>query len=160
MKLNHSIDGGIRQGEPPYRPVAEGAANSAKRPWLHSIPKPVAVEARAKIFWGASTATVREYLQSKNVEEEDALALIEEVLRERAQVVRAEGVAKTWTGALLVLVPIGYFLIAQMLGFLMLKLFAGLIVLGLFGLLRLTKGLSMMLSPRSVSGDLSNADEV
>jgi hypothetical protein len=127
---------------------------------MHSISKPVAMEARAKIFWGRSTAEVLEFLQSKNVAEKDALALIEEVLAERAQEVRAEGVTKTWTGALLVLVPIGYFLIALILDFLMLKLFAALLVVGLFGLARFAKGLSMVLGPRSVSGDLSNADEI
>jgi hypothetical protein len=127
---------------------------------MHSISKPVAMEARAKIFWGRSTAEVLEFLQSKNVAEKDALALIEEVLAERTQEVRAEGVTKTWTGALLVLVPIGYFLIALILDFLMLKLFAALLVVGLFGLARFAKGLSMVLSPRSVSGDLSNADEI
>jgi hypothetical protein len=127
---------------------------------MSSIPKSVAVEARAQLFWGKSTFEVLEFLQSKNVENREALALIAEVLAERAQEVRADGVTKIWTGALLVLVPIAYFLIALLLGFLMVKLFVGLIVVGLFGVLRLAKGLFMVLSPRSVSGDLSNEDTV
>lgn len=34
MKSDHSIDGGIREGEPPYRPAAEGAATQVRRSWL------------------------------------------------------------------------------------------------------------------------------
>jgi hypothetical protein len=34
VKSTDSIDGAIRQGEPPYRPAAEGQEASAKRPWL------------------------------------------------------------------------------------------------------------------------------
>ena len=125
---------------------------------MSSIPQSVAVEARAKIFWGASAETVLEFLMSNNVEVKDALALIEEVLTERAESVRSEGVTKMWTGALLVTVPIGYFFIAVLLGCLMVKLFAGLILVGLFGVARLASGLSMVRNPRSVGGDLSNAD--
>src|SRR5579859_7630117 len=100
---------------------------------MPSIPESVASEARAKIIWGASPDTVLKFLKSNNVEEKDALALIEEVLTERAQVVRSEGVMKIWTGALLVMVPVSYFLIAMLVGFLLVKLFVGLILVGLYG---------------------------
>jgi hypothetical protein len=126
---------------------------------MSSIPQSVAVEARAKIIWGASADAVLKFLISQNVKEKDALALIEEILTERAELVRGEGVTKIWTGALLVMVPIGYFCIALLLGFLMVKLFACLILVGLFGAARLTRGLLMVRNPRAVSGDLSNTDE-
>jgi hypothetical protein len=126
---------------------------------MSSIPQSVAVEARAKIIWGASPATVLAFLKSQNVEEKNARALIEELLTERAELVRREGVTKMWSGALLVLVPIGYFFLTVLLEVLMVKLFGCLILVGLFGVARIANGLSMVRNPRSISGDLSNADE-
>lgn len=127
---------------------------------MGAVPESVAVEARAKIFWGASPDAVLAFLKSNNVEEKDARALIEAVLTERAEEVRSEGVRKIWSGALLVLVPIGYYVVAWvLLGFLLVKLFAALILVGLFGVARLAKGLSMATNPRSIGGDLSNPDE-
>jgi hypothetical protein len=122
-----------------------------------AVPESVAVEARAKIFWGASPDTVLQFLISNNVGEHDARELVEAVLTERAKSVRSEGVTKIWSGALLAMVPVGYFLVSwELLGFVLLKLLVALGVVGLFGLARLAKGLSMAISPRSVSGDLSN----
>jgi hypothetical protein len=117
------------------------------------------VEARAKIFWGASPDTVLQFLKSNNVEEKDARALIEAVLTERAESVRSDGMTKMWSGALLVMVPLGYFFIAWvLLGFLQVKLFAAMVVVGLFGAVRLINGIFMVANPRSVGGDLSNTD--
>lgn len=126
---------------------------------MSSIPEPVAVEARAKLMWGESPTKVLAFLQSKQVEEKVALALLEEVQAERAETIRAEGMTKIWSGALLALLPIGYYFAGRMLGFWLIKLFAGLIVVGAYGLVRLTNGLSMAVRPRAVTGDLSNAKE-
>ena len=126
---------------------------------MHSIPEAVAVEARAKIIWGASTDSVLKFLKDQNVTEKDAMALLEEILTERAEMVRSEGITKIWSGALLVMVPVGYFCIALLLGSLRVRLFAALILVGLYGAARLTRGLLMVRNPRSVSGDLSNADD-
>jgi hypothetical protein len=129
------------------------------RKTMASIPESVASEARAKLIWGASPDTVLKLLKSNNVEEKDARALIEEVLTERAKVVRSEGMTKIWTGALLVIVPVSYYVVSWVLiGFLLVKLFIGLILVGLFGVFRLATGLSMVANPRSISGDLSNTD--
>ncbi|QJW96677.1 hypothetical protein [Frigoriglobus tundricola] len=124
---------------------------------MGAVPESVAVEARAKNFWGARPDTVLQFLKSNNVGENDARALIEAVLTERAESVRRDGVTKIWSGALLVMVPIAYFFGSWgLLGFVLVKLLVALGLVGLFGLARLAKGLSMAISPRSVSGDLSN----
>lgn len=128
---------------------------------MGAVPESVAVEARAKIFWGASPDTVLQFLKSNNVEEKDARALVEAILTERAESVRSEGMTKVWTGALLVMVPVCYFFVAWVLfGFLQVKFFAVLILVGLFGVARLVDGLFMVTNPRSVGGDLSNPDDV
>jgi len=111
-----------------------------RRTTVGAVPESVAVEARAKIFWGASPDTVLQFLKSNYVEENDARALIEAVLTERAESVRSEGLTKIWSGALLALVPITYYLISWvLLGFLLLKLFTALILIGLFGVARLIR---------------------
>jgi hypothetical protein len=126
---------------------------------MSSISESVATTARAKIIWGASPETVLQFLKSEGVEEKDAQALIEQILAERAKLVRSEGITKIWSGALLVMVPIGYYVVSwALLGFLLVKLFVGLILVGLFGAFRLANGLLMVAKPRSTSGDLSNPD--
>ncbi len=126
---------------------------------MGAVPESVAVEARAKLFWGSSPDTVLQFLKASNVDEKDARALIEAVLTERAALVWSEGVTKIWSGALLMMVPVGYFFISSvLLGFVLSNLLVAFGLVGLFGAARLANGLSMAIRPRSVSGDLSNPD--
>jgi hypothetical protein len=125
---------------------------------MHAIPEPVVVEARAKIVWGESSAKVLAFLQTKGVGDKDALALIEELMKERAASIREDGIKKTWIGALFILAPVAYYYASLFIGYWSLKFFAALIVLGAVGLAKLTSGLSMVFRPRAVTGDLANAD--
>lgn len=125
---------------------------------MAAIPESVAVEARAKIVWGATPDAVLKFLMSEKVEAKDALALLKEILTERAEMIRSEGVMKIWTGALLVLVPVGYLLVSLVLGFLVIGLFAVLIFVGLFGVARAANGIFMVRNARTIEGDLSNAN--
>jgi hypothetical protein len=124
---------------------------------MSAIPEPVVVEARAKIIWGESTQKVLTYLQSKSVGDKEASVLLEDLMKERAASIRTDGVKKVWIGVLFVLAPVAYYLVSKFVGFWSLKLFSGLIVLGIVGIAKLSSGLSMILKPRAVKGDLSNA---
>jgi hypothetical protein len=128
---------------------------------MHTIPEPIAVEARAKIIWGESPEKVRDYLMSKNVGEKDAAVLLEEVMAERAASIRSDGMKKIWLGSAFVAAPIIYYFVTHLwVGYWSLKLFAGLVVLAAVGIAKLTTGISLVLKPRAVRGDLANSTDV
>lgn len=112
-------------------------------------------------MWGEPPEKVRDYLISKNVGEKDASALLDEVMTERAASIRSDGVKKIWLGITSIAAPITYYFITHFwLGYWDLKLFSGLIVLGAVGLAKLTSGISMVLRPRAIRGDLANATDI
>ena len=125
---------------------------------MHSIPEPLVIDARAKIVWGEAPANVLAFLQSKSIGDKDAFALIEQLMRERDTEIRSDGRANVWMGILCILVPIIYYILSLLIGYWSMKLFAALIVLGVFGLIRLTKGISMVLRPRGVTGSRANSE--
>ena len=125
---------------------------------MHAIPEPLVIDARAKIIWGESPEKVLAFLQSKSVGDKDAFELIEELMKERADSIRDDGVKKAWVGVLFVLAPIVYYFVSMFIGYWSMKFFAALIVLGAVGLAKITSGLSMVLRPRAVTGDLANAE--
>src|SRR5437868_6150716 len=125
---------------------------------MHAIPEPIVVDARAKITWGESPEKVLAFLQSKSIGDKDAFELIEELHKERAASIRADGIRKTWIGVLFVLAPVAYYFASMFIGYWSMKFFAALIVLGAVGLAKITSGLSMVLRPRAITGDLANAE--
>lgn len=127
---------------------------------MHAIPEPVAVEARAKIMWGESPDKVRDFLMSKHVGEKDAAVLLEEIVAERAASIRSDGIRKIGWGSAFVAAPIAYYFVTHLwIGYWSYKFFAVLIVLAAIGLAKLTSGISMVLRPRAVRGDLANATD-
>jgi hypothetical protein len=125
---------------------------------MHQIPPSVVIDARAKIIWGDRPEKVLSFLQAKGVGDKDALALLEELVKERAASIREEGIKKTWVGALFVLAPVAYYYATLFIGYWSIKFFAALIVLGAIGVAKIMNGLSMALRPRAVKGDLANAE--
>lgn len=125
---------------------------------VHAIPEPIVADARAKITWGENPEKVITFLQSKNAGDKDAFELIEELQKERAASIRADGIKKTWIGALFVLASVAYYFASMFIGYWSMKFFAALIVVGAVGLAKITSGLSMILRPRAVTTDLANAD--
>jgi hypothetical protein len=129
---------------------------------MQTIPESVAVEARAKIFWGESSAKVLAFLQTKGVGDKDAFALIDEIEAERRREVRSRGFKKLWIGVFLVSMPVLIYFMkshgaeAQMGS----KGFAAAIVLGCIGLASITNGLSMIMRPSRATGDLSNGRDL
>lgn len=122
------------------------------------ITEKLKVDARAEIVWGRNSMEVLVMLRRKGVSEKDAVALIEELMVERAEMIRAEGIKKSVFGALFTLSPIAYYFFTVWSGDMSIKLFAGLLVLGAYGIGKLTNGLKMVFRPRTVTASLANAE--
>ncbi len=88
---------------------------------MPAIPEPIAVEARAKIIWGESVDKVRAFLRAKNIGEQDAAVLIEEIMAERTEQIRDDGKKKLWIGSAFVAAPIVFYFVSEAMGFMMLK---------------------------------------
>jgi hypothetical protein len=110
---------------------------------MTTIPESIAVDARAKVFWGERADKVMEFLASKGVEREVGRAFLQEVLDEKLVDTRSEGRTRIWKGAGLILIPVAYYVVVQLTGYLFVKLFAVLLVVGAYGLFVLTKGIGM-----------------
>src|SRR5438067_301556 len=101
---------------------------------MEHIPDEIVTEARCEITWGKSPEDVLAVLQSKGVGDRYALELLEELMKERAAVIRSDGIKKTTIGSILIALPIAYYFFSMWLGYWSIKLFAGLIVLGFWGI--------------------------
>lgn len=125
---------------------------------MQTIPEPVIVEARAEIIWGKSREKVLALLQQKGIGDKDALALIDELMAERAAIIRDEGRKKIGWGIAFVAAPVTYYFVGLLMGFWFMKLLAALIVLGVYGVGKITTGVGMVTRPGRVRGDLANSD--
>ena len=112
-------------------------------------------EARAKIFWGDSAEDVIAYLRSVGIAQSEAQTMIDAILVERNEAVRAKGKRKIILGALLVPVPLVAWVVFSQMMIFPLKTFGFTVVVGLFGVWKLTDGTINVLSPQSDKSDLS-----
>lgn len=122
-----------------------------------SLTEPLKVDARAEIVWGRDPQEVLTMLQRKGVGEHEAIAFVEELMAERAESIRGEGIRKSIFGALFTLAPIAYYFFTVWIGDMSIKLFAALIVLGAYGIGKLTNGLKMVFRPRTITASLASA---
>jgi hypothetical protein len=108
------------------------------------------------MLWGDPPLQVMAYLLSQGFSREDASELVQEFLKERIRTIRMKGIKYISFGGLSLLVPgmslLGSWLSdrlprARAIGFLA--------VVGLFGAGLLIKGIGLLLSPKSQSGDAS-----
>jgi hypothetical protein len=125
---------------------------------MEHIPDALVTEARCEITWGKPPERVFALLQAKGIGDRHAPGLIEELMKERAAVIRSDGMRNTALGAVFIALPIACYFFSIWLGYWSIKLFAGLIVLGFFGIAKLVDGLSMILRPRAVTGSLANGE--
>ncbi len=116
------------------------------------------VDARAKITWGEDPVKVMDFLQLKRVSEDDALALLRELLQERNGAIRGIGLKKLLIGVPCAAAPVVFYYWNISRGRIHPTLMAGFLVIGAFGLHKITGGLSMILRPRASKVDLSAAD--
>jgi hypothetical protein len=127
-------------------------------------PEELFTQARAKIIWGVSAASVREYLLSHDIPAAEADTALEALIAERHAEIRKRGIREICLGALILLGAAacllslpehgeldnhrarqGYVTAAIMIG-----------LGGLYGLHKLINGVFHVVSPKSESGSLSD----
>jgi len=118
-------------------------------------------EARAKILWGESPDAVLAFLRDQGQDEKSARELLARFARERIAAIRDSAVRRLVIGALLMLVPVFWYLLifARTSNLLFVpdtKPFAYAIVVGLIGLGIFANGLVAYFRPSSQKGDLSH----
>lgn len=114
------------------------------------------IEARAKMLWGDPPLQVMAYLLSQGFNREEASELVQEFLRERIRTIRMKGIKYVALGVVLLLVPGMLFLGYWLSDYLPTARAIGVVaVIGLFGAGLLIKGIGLLISPKSESGDAS-----
>ncbi len=119
-------------------------------------PAQAEIEAKAKISWGDSPEDVTKFLMLHGFTVEDARALVNEMFEERAKHIRKNGITKIIVGTCMAFVPLVAWIIFLSMGFIPMKLFGLTIIIGLWGLGKVLKGIFMVVSPRTESGDVSD----
>jgi hypothetical protein len=149
---------------PPAAPAVHVAAPASAPRTTHTRtvllpgqtdPTQVAHEARAKIFWGDPPLEVLKFLMINNIPREEATEIVRELTVERVVQMRKNGMIKSFTGILMVCVPVAGWFIFNAAGIIPMKLFAIMIMLGLWGAYRALKGTLMVVAPKTQHGDVS-----
>jgi len=127
-------------------------------------PDVILTNARAKITWGDSAASVRDYLIDHGVSAAEADAMIKQLVRERNAAIRAIGIRRVLIGAPLLFISIllTWYLISdeQTLYHRTTYRISGfLILMGLFGLWKLIGGLMFLLRPQADDESIADIEE-
>lgn len=112
-------------------------------------------EARAQIFWGEPPEEVVKFLMRNNIPVAEARELVDGFFAERAATLRSSGISKIFTGIGMIALPIAAWFTFMAIGFIYLKIFALTVIVGLWGAGRVIRGVMMVSSPKSESGDVS-----
>lgn len=113
-------------------------------------------EARAKIGWGDPPIQVLAYLRSQGYGKDEAAALLDELVQERAATVRGKGIMNIIGGIILICLPIGGYFALMTGEYIYYRLFGLLVVLGFYGIWLVIKGTGMVMSPKSAFGDVED----
>jgi hypothetical protein len=124
----------------------------------------ILIQARAKIIWGDSAQSVRDYLIANGLSEEEAEHIIAELNAERHKEIRKAGIKKILIGSVLILVAAIYFLAifdggTSRIGR---RSAAAPVVCafgGLYGLWKLIDGIFYLLRPQSETKDISQISD-
>jgi hypothetical protein len=143
------------------RPALVPAAPPSRRGSVVPVPAQpdrtqVMFEARAKISWGDPPQEVLKYLMINGIPYEEANDFVNDLFNQRAAAIRSRGVVYAFSGALLMCVPIGFWLLCLRSGVSAPRFLIVSIAIGLFGLAILVKGLCLIFVPKSTSGDVSD----
>ena len=112
-------------------------------------------EARAQIFWGEPPEEVVKFLMRNNIPVAEAKELAEGFFAERAAALRSSGISKIFTGIGMIVLPIAAWFTFMAIGVIYLKIFALTVIVGLWGAGRVIRGVMMVTSPKSETGDVS-----
>ena len=113
------------------------------------------IEARAKMSWGDPPQEVVKYLMIQGFSYEEAAPLVDSMYQERMSTIRRTGITKIVIGLALVSVPVFAWIFFASIGVISWKLFALAVMVGVWGGWMLLKGIFMIVSPRSESGDVA-----
>ena len=127
-------------------------------------PDVILTNARAKITWGDSAASVRDYLIDHGVSAAEADAMIKQLVRERNADIRAIGIRRILIGAPLIFISILFiwYLINDEQTIYHRTTYRGVglfVLLGLYGLWKLIHGLIFLIRPQSDDESIADIEE-
>lgn len=124
---------------------------------MKPLPDSLVTEVQAKVCWGLPRERILEFLAERQVAPAMAVALVDELMAERHQEIREDGLKKIWVGGLLMAAPFAFWFVSVLVGTLLVKLFAGTVILGFYGMFKAITGLLHRRNPenyRESLGDL------
>lgn len=110
------------------------------------------IEARAKISWGDPPMEVVKYLMMQGIPYEEAAPMVDAMFQERAAIIRKTGITRVVMGFGLMCLPVLTWLYALVSW----KLLALTVMGGAWGLWMFIKGIFMIASPTTESGDVAD----
>jgi hypothetical protein len=113
-------------------------------------------ETRSKVCWGDAYQEVVKFAMMQGFPREEAMELVNELMAERAKMLREAGIRKIMTGGGMVCLPIASWFGFNAVGFISWKLFGLTVAVGLFGGYILSRGIFMLVMPESESGDVAD----
>jgi hypothetical protein len=113
-------------------------------------------EARAKVIWGEDPDQALNFLRVNGFSDDEALAIVHDVLRERLSAVRSVGFRKMMIGLGMIAVPVVAYLVMKSAGVIFLKLLGVAIAVGLWGAWKVMQGSLMILFPSAEHGDIAD----
>jgi hypothetical protein len=119
-------------------------------------PAKAETEARSKIFWGDPPEDAVKFLMMHGFSHEDALVSVRAMFQERLTALRGIGIRKIMTGIALMAVPVVVLLIFAHFHVIIITVFALAVMLGLWGGWMFLKGLMMVFTPKSETGDVAD----
>lgn len=123
------------------------------------LARSIEIEARSRIMWGDSPASVMAFLQENGVGDKDASSLVATFQKERAKSIRESAVKKVLVGLLYLCVPAGAFVMFTISGDITAKFVALAFIAGLIGSWKVVDGVWMLLRPLSSGEDLATIEE-
>ena len=114
------------------------------------------IEARAKISWGDPPQEVLKYLMIQGFSYEEAAPMVDAMYQERAATIRRTGTTRVIIGVGLMALPFLSWLGMSGMPIFSYKLFALPVMAGVWGLWMTIKGIFMIVSPTSESGDVAD----
>jgi len=114
------------------------------------------IEAKAKISWGDPPQEVVKYLMIQGWSYEEAAPLVDSLFQERAATIRRTGIIRIVIGLALMAVPVFTLFLFASIGATSFTLLALAVMAGVWGIWMLLKGIFMIVSPRTESGDVAD----